>query len=79
MTVMLKAAHADIPAYSPSGNECALFATAWTRQLPLLLKGPPARHPILARNRNRRRKAGGRSVTTTASRVSRRTSVTVRG
>lgn len=30
----------DIPAYSPNGNECALFETAWTRQLPLLLKGP---------------------------------------
>lgn len=30
----------DIPAYSPSGNECALFESAWTRQLPLLLKGP---------------------------------------
>lgn len=30
----------DIPAYSPAGNECALFETAWTRQLPLLLKGP---------------------------------------
>ncbi|TAA64642.1 CbbQ/NirQ/NorQ/GpvN family protein [Shinella sp. JR1-6] len=30
----------EIPAYSPSGNECALFETAWTRQLPLLLKGP---------------------------------------
>ncbi|KSV91316.1 CbbQ/NirQ/NorQ/GpvN family protein [Sinorhizobium sp. GL28] len=30
----------DIPAYSPSGNECALFESAWARQLPLLLKGP---------------------------------------
>lgn len=30
----------NIPAYSPSGNECALFESAWTRQLPLLLKGP---------------------------------------
>ncbi len=30
----------DIPAYLPAGNECALFETAWTRQLPLLLKGP---------------------------------------
>ncbi|SSC70888.1 unnamed protein product [Ciceribacter sp. T2.26MG-112.2] len=30
----------DIPAYSQAGNECALFETAWTRQLPLLLKGP---------------------------------------
>ena len=30
----------DVPAYSPAGNECALFETAWTRQLPLLLKGP---------------------------------------
>lgn len=30
----------DIPAYSPAGNECELFETAWMRQLPLLLKGP---------------------------------------
>ncbi|AJD46122.1 denitrification regulatory protein NorQ (plasmid) [Rhizobium gallicum bv. gallicum R602sp] len=30
----------DIPAYVPSGNECILFESAWTRQLPLLLKGP---------------------------------------
>jgi nitric oxide reductase NorQ protein len=30
----------SIPAYSPSGNECALFEMAWTRKLPLLLKGP---------------------------------------
>lgn len=30
----------DIPAYSPSGNECALFESAWMRRLPLLLKGP---------------------------------------
>ncbi|PST20628.1 CbbQ/NirQ/NorQ/GpvN family protein [Mesorhizobium plurifarium] len=30
----------DIPAYSPSGNECALFESAWVRRLPLLLKGP---------------------------------------
>lgn len=31
---------ASIPAYSPSGNECALFEMAWKRKLPLLLKGP---------------------------------------
>ncbi|TIO04207.1 CbbQ/NirQ/NorQ/GpvN family protein [Mesorhizobium sp.] len=31
---------AEIPAYSASGNECALFESAWRRQLPLLLKGP---------------------------------------
>lgn len=30
----------EIPFYSPSGNECQLFERAWTRQLPLLLKGP---------------------------------------
>ena len=30
----------DIPAYSASGSECALFERAWMRQLPLLLKGP---------------------------------------
>ena len=30
----------EIPPYIPSGNECSLFETAWTRQLPLLLKGP---------------------------------------
>ena len=29
-----------IPAYVPSGNECALFEHAWRRRLPLLLKGP---------------------------------------
>jgi nitric oxide reductase NorQ protein len=30
----------DIPPYIPNGNECRLFELAWTRQLPLLLKGP---------------------------------------
>ena len=30
----------EIPTYSPAGHECELFETAWTRQLPLLLKGP---------------------------------------
>ncbi|MBL0373567.1 CbbQ/NirQ/NorQ/GpvN family protein [Rhizobium sp. KVB221] len=30
----------DVPPYVPNGNECQLFETAWTRQLPLLLKGP---------------------------------------
>jgi nitric oxide reductase NorQ protein len=30
----------EIPPYVPSGNECRLFETAWTRRLPLLLKGP---------------------------------------
>lgn len=42
MNLMLKTASAssDIPSYTPAGNECALFETAWTRQLPLLLKGP---------------------------------------
>src|SRR5207244_5934327 len=29
-----------IPAYTPSGNECALFEHAWRRRLPVLLKGP---------------------------------------
>ncbi|WP_165222612.1 CbbQ/NirQ/NorQ/GpvN family protein [Affinirhizobium pseudoryzae] len=33
-------AHVEIPPYVPGGNECALFEMAWTRQLPLLLKGP---------------------------------------
>ncbi len=28
----------EIPPYVPSGNECRLFETAWTRRLPLLLK-----------------------------------------
>ena len=32
--------NAAIPAYSPSGNECALFEKVWERRLPLLLKGP---------------------------------------
>lgn len=31
---------AEIPHYTPQGNECALFESAWTRQLPVLLKGP---------------------------------------
>ena len=30
----------EIPAYIPSGNECALFEHAWRRRLPVLLKGP---------------------------------------
>lgn len=30
----------EIPHYSPQGNECALFESAWIRQLPVLLKGP---------------------------------------
>ncbi len=29
-----------IPSYLPKSNECRLFELAWTRQLPLLLKGP---------------------------------------
>src|SRR5215469_10007182 len=28
------------PAYTPSGNDCALFEHAWRRRLPVLLKGP---------------------------------------
>lgn len=40
MNLMIKNPVPDIPAYIPAGNECALFETAWTRQLPLLLKGP---------------------------------------
>ncbi|MFH0296220.1 CbbQ/NirQ/NorQ/GpvN family protein [Bradyrhizobium sp. 31Argb] len=30
----------EIPAYVPSGNECALFEHAWRHRLPVLLKGP---------------------------------------
>ncbi|NIZ63477.1 AAA family ATPase [Sedimentitalea sp. CY04] len=30
----------DVPFYQPVGNECALFETAHTNGLPLLLKGP---------------------------------------
>jgi nitric oxide reductase NorQ protein len=30
----------EIPAYVPSGNECALFEHAWSHRLPVLLKGP---------------------------------------
>src|SRR5690348_17964982 len=30
----------ELPAYVPSGNECALFEHAWRRRLPVLLKGP---------------------------------------
>ncbi|SMC73450.1 CbbQ/NirQ/NorQ/GpvN family protein [Rhizobium sp. RU36D] len=40
MNLMLRHPLPEIPAYAPVGNECALFETAWTRQLPLLLKGP---------------------------------------
>ena len=29
-----------LPAYVPSGNECALFEHAWRHRLPVLLKGP---------------------------------------
>ncbi|WP_310013907.1 CbbQ/NirQ/NorQ/GpvN family protein [Brucella pseudogrignonensis] len=36
----VKTIDVSIPAYSPSGNECALFEMAWKRKLPLLLKGP---------------------------------------
>ena len=39
-TIPSAGARLDIPSYIPSGNECRLFETAWTRQLPLLLKGP---------------------------------------
>ena len=31
---------AELPAYVPSGNECALFEHAWRARLPVLLKGP---------------------------------------
>lgn len=40
MNLMFRNPSPEIPAYSPTGSECALFETAWTRQLPLLLKGP---------------------------------------
>jgi nitric oxide reductase NorQ protein len=30
----------DLPAYVPSGRECALFEHAWRHRLPVLLKGP---------------------------------------
>ncbi|MCL2716567.1 MAG: CbbQ/NirQ/NorQ/GpvN family protein [Alphaproteobacteria bacterium] len=30
----------EIPAYTPSRNECELFEYAWRRHLPVLLKGP---------------------------------------
>jgi nitric oxide reductase NorQ protein len=33
-------AEISIPTYIPKDNECRLFEMAWTRQLPLLLKGP---------------------------------------
>jgi nitric oxide reductase NorQ protein len=38
--MIFKTSDAVVPAYSPTGNECALFETAWMRRLPLLLKGP---------------------------------------
>ncbi|MDP2698443.1 CbbQ/NirQ/NorQ/GpvN family protein [Thalassospira sp.] len=31
---------ADMPFYTPAGNECRVFEAAWHRKLPLLLKGP---------------------------------------
>lgn len=43
MNIAVKAvpcAVADIPSYTPAGNECELFQSAWERRLPLLLKGP---------------------------------------
>ena len=43
MTAALHALSAPalvLPAYVPSGNECALFEHAWRHQLPVLLKGP---------------------------------------
>ena len=43
MTAALHALSAPalvLPAYVPSGNECALFEQAWRHQLPVLLKGP---------------------------------------
>ncbi|QGJ76982.1 CbbQ/NirQ/NorQ/GpvN family protein (plasmid) [Sinorhizobium meliloti] len=43
MNIVLKASpipDSAVPVYSPSGRECELFESAWTRQLPLLLKGP---------------------------------------
>ena len=40
MNIIARNIQPDVPAYSPAGNECTLFETAWTRQLPLLLKGP---------------------------------------
>jgi nitric oxide reductase NorQ protein len=37
----IRASHVpEAPAYTPSGNECALFEHAWHRRLPVLLKGP---------------------------------------
>jgi nitric oxide reductase NorQ protein len=33
-------ARAGLPFYAPAGNEVALFELAWSRRLPLLLKGP---------------------------------------
>ncbi len=40
MNIIARNLEPEIPAYTSLGNECALFETAWTRQLPLLLKGP---------------------------------------
>ncbi len=34
------ASRRDLPAYVPSGRECALFEHAWRHRLPVLLKGP---------------------------------------
>ncbi|MHB2169830.1 AAA family ATPase [Alsobacter sp. R-9] len=43
MTIALRSAPRAMPAapfYAPAGNEVALFELAWSRRLPLLLKGP---------------------------------------
>lgn len=43
MTIALKPPlnpNTEIPHYTAQGNECGLFESAWTRHLPVLLKGP---------------------------------------
>ena len=40
MNMMSASIRSEVPAYSPSDNECRLFELAWSKRLPLLLKGP---------------------------------------
>ena len=40
MKSCLKPKSLETPYYEPSGDECAIFESAWSNRLPLLIKGP---------------------------------------
>lgn len=40
MKACLKPKSLETPYYEPSGDECAIFESAWSNRLPLLIKGP---------------------------------------